>query len=68
MVNLLNDVEFDLNGFSARWAPSITTNLSRVFIVVFDIRGDSVRKLDIGNLKEIWSAIRGVCANQETVC
>jgi hypothetical protein len=63
MVNLLDDVEFDLNGFSARWAPSVTTNLSRVFIVVFDIRCDSVRELDIGDLKEIRSAIRGMCAN-----
>lgn len=63
MVNLLDDIEFDLNSFSARWPPSVTTNLPCFFIVVFYIGCNSVWKLDICNLEEIGSAIGGVCAN-----
>lgn len=51
MVDFLDDVEFDLDGFPTDWAPSVATDLSRFFVIVFDIWSYSVRKLDVCNLE-----------------
>jgi hypothetical protein len=66
MCDFLDDVKLDFHLFLVGWT-TIAANLARLFIVVFGVWFGRLRKLDTGNLKIVWLAVRCVCAEQESV-